>query len=455
MTAGEVMQRLDSRPEGLTEEEAEKRLERYGRNELREEGKVTRLEIFVRQFKSVLIFILLIAAILSFLVQEYLDFLAILLILFLNAVLGFIQEWQAEKAIEALKQMLGLKTVILRGGQEREIDATLIVPGDVVALKTGSRVPADLVILSSATLRADEAALTGESVPREKAPGTCAEGTPPQECGNRLFMGTTIVNGHGTGVVVATGMETEFGKIAGMTQAIREERTSLARKMDRLGKNLGMMTVGIAILVVAIGVLQMRDLLEMFLIGVSLAVAVIPEGLPAVVTLSLAIGLKRLYQKKCLVRHLAASETLGSVSVICTDKTGTLTRNEMMVQRILLPNGLIEVTGSGYTPEGKFLQDGEEVDPDLHPGLPEFLKAAYLSSTARLGTQEGTPQILGSPHGRGSGGGCPQGRYPRGFFPSSAAAGVLLRFHPQEDDRHLPGGGGGGRLREGGSRDDP
>jgi Ca2+-transporting ATPase len=392
-----VLEQLDSRPSGLTAAEAQQRLERYGRNEITEEGKVTKWEIFLRQFRSVLIFILLIAAVLSILVGEYLDFLAILLILIFNAILGFLQEWQAERAIEALKQMLGLRTVVIRDGQEQEIDASLVVPGDVVVLKTGSRVPVDLVLLSSATLRVDEAALTGESVPQEKAPGPCPPKNPLLECKNILFMGTTIVNGHGTGVVVFTGMETEFGKIAGMTQAIGIERTSLARKLDRLGKNLGILTVGVAVLVVVIGILQMRNLLEMFLTGISLAVAVIPEGLPAVVTLSLAIGLKRLYQKKCLVRHLAASETLGSVSVICTDKTGTLTRNEMMVTTIALPTTVFEVTGSGYEPEGKFLREDQEVDPQDHPDLSAFLNASLLSSNAKLVVREGQHQIIGSP----------------------------------------------------------
>jgi Ca2+-transporting ATPase len=393
----EVLERLDSQPTGLQEAEAAKRLEQYGRNELREEGRATRLEIFVRQFKSVLIFILIFAAFLSLLVQEYLDFLAILLILFFNAILGFVQEWQAERAIEALKQMLGLRTVVIRNGLEQETDATFLVPGDVVLLKTGDRVPADLVILSSATLRIDEAVLTGESVPVEKAAGACDPGIPLLECSNLLFMGTTVVNGHGKGVVIATAMETEFGKIAGMTQAIRGERTSLSLKMDRLGKNLGILTIGVAVLVVIIGVLQMRDLLEMFLIGVSLAVAVIPEGLPAVVTLTLAIGLKRLYRRKCLVRHLAASETLGSISVICTDKTGTLTRNEMTVQHIALPHAVVEVTGSGYRPEGTFLREGVEIDPTQDPGLATFLRAAFLSSNARLVVQNGEHRIIGSP----------------------------------------------------------
>ncbi|MDD1676078.1 MAG: HAD-IC family P-type ATPase [Methanomicrobiales archaeon] len=189
-------------------------------------------------------------------------------------------------------------------------------------------------------------------------------------------------------MVVATGMETEFGKIASMTQAIPWEKTSLAQMIDRLGKNLGMMTVGVAVIVVIIGIFQMRDLLEMFLIGITLAVAVIPEGLPAVVTLSLAIGLKRLYQRKCLVRHLAASETLGSVSVICTDKTGTLTRNERMVQKIALPDGVLDITGSGYEPKGEFLKEGKVIPRDSH-GLQNFLKAALLSSNAHLVEEDG------------------------------------------------------------------
>ena len=396
-TPEQVLERLGSGRSGLSEEEAGRRLERYGRNELAEEGRATRFEIFLRQFKSVLIFILIIAALLSLLVGEYLDFVAILLILLFNAILGFVQEYQAERAIEALKQMLGLKTVVIRGGREEMIDASGVVPGDLVVLKAGSKVPADLLLITSASLRVDEAALTGESVPREKSPGRCPQEIPVLECDNLLFMGTTVVNGHGTGVVIRTGMETEFGKVAGMTQKIGEERTTLAKKIDRLGKQLGILTVGVALLVMAIGVLQMRELLEMFLIGVSLAVAVIPEGLPAVVTLSLAVGLKRLYRKQCLIRHLAASETLGSVSVICTDKTGTLTRNEMVVQKIALPGQLLEVTGSGYEPRGQFLREGKEVDPRAHQGLIPFLKAAFLSSTAHLTEREGQYRIIGSP----------------------------------------------------------
>ncbi|NYT07818.1 MAG: cation-transporting P-type ATPase [Methanomicrobiales archaeon] len=397
LSGDEVLERLHSSRSGLTSDEAERRLGIYGPNTLTEEEKASRLRIFLRQFRSVLIFILLVASAISLAVGEYIDFLAILVILIFNAILGFVQEWQAERAIEALKQMLGLRTMVLREGRETEIEAARVVPGDIVVLGAGSRVPADMIMLESATLLADEAPLTGESIPREKAPGVCPPGIPKTECANLLFMGTSVVNGHGKGVVITTGMATEFGRIAGLTQTIGMEQTPLARRMDVLGRQLGLLTVGIAALVVIIGILQMRDLLEMFLIGVTLAVAVIPEGLPAVVTLTLAIGVKQLYRNHCLVRHLAASETLGSVSMICTDKTGTLTRNEMMVQKIATPGMRYEVSGSGYTPEGEFFYEDEAVDPTLHPDLTDVLSAAYRASTARLVMQGGDPTVIGSP----------------------------------------------------------
>ncbi len=397
LSGEKALERLASRPTGLTGEEAEERLRISGPNTITEEEKASRLRIFLRQFRSVLIVILLIASVISLAVGEYIDFLAILVILIFNAVLGFVQEWQAERAIEALKQMLGLRTMVLREGRETEIEAARVVPGDIVVLEAGSKVPADLIVLESASLLADEAALTGESVPREKAPGICPPKTPLPECGNILFMGTSVVNGHGKGVVIATGMATEFGRIAGLTQTIGMEQTPLARRMNVLGRQLGLLTVGIAALVVIIGILQMRDLLEMFLIGVSLAVAVIPEGLPAVVTLTLAIGVKQLFRNHCLVRHLAASETLGSVSVICTDKTGTLTRNEMMVRKIALPGKLYDVTGSGYVPQGEFFYEDEAIDPTLQPDLVAFLSAATRASTARLVVRGEDHQVTGSP----------------------------------------------------------
>ena len=393
----EVRRELDAGPTGLTAQEAEARLQRYGANVLREEARETRLQVFLRQFKSVLIIILIVAAAISFLVGEALDAAAILTIVVLNALLGFSQEWQAGEAIEALKKLLVQHAVVVRDGERQEIDAAGVVPGDLVLLEMGERVPADLVIVEGTSLEVDEAPLTGESSPVDKAPGRLPAETCLAERSNMTFAGTTVVNGHGRGIVVATGMQTEFGQIAGLSQRVGDEATPLARQMDRLGRDLGLIAVGIAVLAVAVGLLQQRGLLEMFLVGVSLAVAVIPEGLPAVVTLTLAIGIKNMMRRNCLIRHLPASETLGAVSVICTDKTGTLTRNEMTVVRVRTPDAEFEVTGAGYAPEGEFLVEEKPVDPLADRGLRLFLRTVLLCNHASFALEEGGWRIFGTP----------------------------------------------------------
>ena len=398
LTPEEVLQELRARPAGLTAKEAEERLERYGENVLREEARETRLQVFLRQFKSILIAILVIAAVVSFLVGEPQDAAAILIIVVLNALLGYTQEWQAGEAIEALKKMLVQRAVVIRDGEQQEIDAAGVVPGDIVLLEMGERVPADLAIVEATSLQVDEAPLTGESAPVDKAPGRLPPGTGLAERSNMTFAGTTVVNGRGQGVVVATGMETEFGKIAGLSQLVTAEATPLSRQMDVLGRDIGFIALGIAALAVVVGLLQQRGLLEMFLVGVSLAVAVIPEGLPAVVTLTLAIGIKTMMQKNCLIRRLPASETLGAVSVICTDKTGTLTRNEMAVVRVKTPGAEVTVTGTGYAPEGEFLLDGRAIDPGDYPGLRQFLRAVLLCNHATIAHDGvGGWRIFGTP----------------------------------------------------------
>ncbi|NQS78354.1 MAG: HAD-IC family P-type ATPase [Methanoculleus bourgensis] len=398
LTPEEVLQELRARPAGLTAKEAEERLERYGENVLREEARETRLQVFLRQFKSILIAILAIAAVVSFLVGEPQDAAAILIIVVLNALLGYTQEWQAGEAIEALKKMLVQRAVVIRDGEQQEIDASGVVPGDVVLLEMGERVPADLAIVEATSLQVDEAPLTGESAPVDKAPGRLPPATGLAERSNMTFAGTTVVNGRGWGVVVATGMETEFGKIAGLSQLVTAEATPLSRQMDVLGRDIGFIALGIAALAVVVGLLQERGLLEMFLVGVSLAVAVIPEGLPAVVTLTLAIGIKTMMQKNCLIRRLPASETLGAVSVICTDKTGTLTRNEMAVVRVKTPGAEVTVTGTGYAPEGEFLLDGRAIDPGDYPGLRQFLRAVLLCNHATIARDgAGGWRIFGTP----------------------------------------------------------
>ncbi|MDD3373760.1 MAG: HAD-IC family P-type ATPase [Methanoculleus bourgensis] len=398
LTPEEVLQELRARPAGLTAKEAEERLERYGENVLREEARETRLQVFLRQFKSILIAILVIAAVVSFLVGEPQDAAAILIIVVLNALLGYTQEWQAGEAIEALKKMLVQRAVVIRDGEQQEIDASGVVPGDVVLLEMGERVPADLAIVEATSLQVDEAPLTGESAPVDKAPGRLPPATDLAGRSNMTFAGTTVVNGRGWGVVVATGMETEFGKIAGLSQLVTAEATPLSRQMDVLGRDIGFIALGIAALAVVVGLLQERGLLEMFLVGVSLAVAVIPEGLPAVVTLTLAIGIKTMMQKNCLIRRLPASETLGAVSVICTDKTGTLTRNEMAVVRVKTPGAEVTVTGTGYAPEGEFLLDGRAIDPGDYPGLRQFLRAVLLCNHATIARDgAGGWRIFGTP----------------------------------------------------------
>ncbi|WP_292520191.1 HAD-IC family P-type ATPase [Methanoculleus sp.] len=397
LSAGEIEQRLDTGPTGLSPGEAEVRLQRYGPNVLQEEARETRLQVFLRQFKSVLIVILIIAAAVSFLVGEAIDAAAILIIVVLNALLGFSQEWQAGEAIEALRKMLVQHAVVVRGGEGQEIEASAIVPGDLVVLEMGEKVPADLFITEATSLEVDEAPLTGESTPVDKAPGSLPAGTPLAERSNMVFAGTTVVNGRGRGIAVATGMKTEFGMIAGLSQRVADETTPLARQMDRLGRDLGLIAIGTAVLVVIVGLLQQRGLLEMFLVGVSLAVAVIPEGLPAVVTLTLALGIKNLMRRNCLIRHLPASETLGAVSVICTDKTGTLTRNEMAVVRVRTPDTEAEVTGAGYLPMGEFLVEEKPVDPLTDPGLRQFLRTVLLCNHATLVLEEGGWRIFGTP----------------------------------------------------------
>ena len=397
LSAEEVRRELGTGPSGLTPGDAAERLQRYGKNVLREEGRETRLQVFLRQFKSVLIVILVIAAGVSFLVGEAVDAAAILIIVVLNALLGFSQEWQAGEAIEALKKLLVQRAVVVRDGEQQEIDASDLVPGDLVVLEMGERVPADIFLIEATSLEVDEAPLTGESSPVDKAPETLPAGTALAERSNMTFAGTTVVNGRGRGIVIATGMNTEFGMIAGLSQQVEDKTTPLSRQMDRLGRDLGLIAIGIVVLVIVIGLLQQRGFLEMFLTGVSLAVAVIPEGLPAVVTLTLALGIKNMMRRNCLIRNLPASETLGAVSVICTDKTGTLTRNEMAVVRVRTPDAEVEVTGTGYLPMGEFLREGSPVDPLADPGLRQFLYTVLLCNHATLVLEEGGWRIFGTP----------------------------------------------------------
>ncbi len=384
-----VVLRLETDPaKGLAAEEAERRLQRYGPNRLQAHRRERWYQVLARQFLDVLIAILLIAAVISFAIGETGDAVTILAIVVLNGILGFVQEWKAEKALEALAKMLTPRCKVIRDGGEREIPAAHLVPGDIVLLEIGDRVPADLRLLEAVNLKADESALTGESIPVHKDVPPVRVDAPLASRRSMVWMGTSITNGRGRGVVVATGMETEFGRIARLTQSIRAEATPLQRKLAVLGKQLGFVSVGISVVVAVAGWLLGKPLAEMFLTGVSLAVAVVPEGLPAVVTITLALGVRAMVRRRALLRRLQAAEALGAATVICTDKTGTLTQNQMTVRRIWLPAGEVEVTGGGYDPAGHFEVDGEKLDYRRRPDLLSLLEAGLVCNHAALHRDE-------------------------------------------------------------------
>jgi len=382
---------------GLSFREAEKRMELYGPNRIEAVRKERWYRILIRQFTDVLILILLVASGISFAIGELGDAVTILAIVLLNGILGFVQEFKAERAIEALQKMLSPQCKVVRDGKRRRIDASRLVPGDIVLLEIGDRVPADLRLLEAVNLKVDESALTGESVPVTKERSTVPEAAPLAERRNMVWMGTTVTNGYARGVVVATGMATEFGKIARLTSEVERAPTPLQRKLATLGKKLGILSVAISALVAIVGYLFGKDLMEMFLTGVSLAVAVVPEGLPAVVTITLALGVKAMVRRNALLRRLQAAENLGSANVICTDKTGTLTRNQMTVKKIWLFGGEIDVTGSGYDPAGHFEEGGRKIDYRGRRDLLLLLKTGLLCNHASLTKEEGGWRTGGEP----------------------------------------------------------
>ncbi|NNF09206.1 MAG: cation-transporting P-type ATPase [Acidimicrobiia bacterium] len=384
METGAVAAELGTDPTGgLSEAEAANRLDRYGPNVLEVSGRTRWYVVLGRQFLDVLIVILGVAAVVSAWLGEVTDAITILIILVLNGVLGFVQEWRAERAIEALQEMLALDARVVRDGREQSVDATRLVPGDVVLVEVGAQIPADLRNIQSVDLKVDESALTGESESVAKSVDAVGAGTPLAEQVGVSWMGTTVTNGRARGIVVGTGMATEFGRIAELTQSVAADATPLQRRLARLGTWLGIIAVAISVGVAVTGWALGRDLEEMFFTGVSLAVAVVPEGLPAVVTITLALGIRRMVARKALLRRLQAAETLGAATVICTDKTGTLTQNEMTVRRVWVPSGTVEVTGVGYDPT----QGTVEADSTTRHDLEHLLETALWCNHA--GIEEG------------------------------------------------------------------
>ncbi|MBS3131408.1 calcium-transporting P-type ATPase, PMR1-type [Candidatus Woesearchaeota archaeon] len=377
----DILKELQSSSKGLTEKEAEERLHKYGFNELKEGKKASPVKMFLQQFNSVVVYILIAALVISIFLDEAVESIVIGGILILNAVFGFIQEYRAEKSIEALKKLSSLKATVIRDGKEKDIDAKFLVPGDILKLETGDKLPADARLLSIVNLEVQEAALTGESLPVKKEMKVLAEKTALADKINMVFSGTVVTNGRGTAIVTGTGMQTEIGKIATMIQEVEPERTHLQKKLDQLGRMLGVIVLIISAIVFLGGVLEGGGILEFFIVAVALAVAAIPEGLPAIVTIGLALGTKRMVERNALVRKLPSVETLGATTVICTDKTGTLTKNEMTVQKIYANGKVINVTGSGYERKGEFLYNNRKFDP---AEIEMLLKAGCLNNNSSL-----------------------------------------------------------------------
>ena len=406
LEANTVLKKLDTVENGLSEKEAEARLSTFGYNELQKKKGVSKLEIFISQFKSILIIILIGATIFSALIGELIDAIAIITIVILNAIFGFVQEYRAEKTIEALKKLTSPEAIVMRDGKEKKIDSRLVVPGDVIVLEEGSRVPVDMRLIQTSELKIDEAVLTGESSAVTKNIDI-SKAASIADRKNMAYMGTLVTYGRGVGIAVGTGMKTEMGKIANVVQEEQEQETPLQKKIGVFGKRLGLLILVICALVIGIGLLREGPLaghpltekliITMVITGIALAVAAIPEGLPAVMTITLALGLQRLAKRNALMRKLPAVEALGSTTVICSDKTGTLTKNEMTISKIWCPDEFTDVTGEGYKPEGKLISDGKEMSAKASENVSFMLKIGTLCTNANLEMSEKEFSILGDP----------------------------------------------------------
>lgn len=395
----DVLKEFDSMAsDGLSTVEAKERLEKYGLNEFQDKKRKTFLQKFIDQFKDFMIIILIAAAIISIAAGERVDAIVILAIVILNAFLSIYQEGQAEKSLESLKQMSAPEAKVIRDGKKTVVPARELVPGDIVILEAGDIIPADLRLFTSSNLKVDESSLTGESVAVEKNSEAILDNH--ATLGDRVnmaYMSTIVTYGRGRGVVVGTSHDTEIGKIATMIEEIEDDLTPLQIKLDKLGKKLGILTIIICAIVFALGLIQKREVIDMLLVSVSLAVAAIPEGLPAIVTIVLAIGMGRMVKKNAIVKKLLAVETLGSTTYICSDKTGTLTQNEMTVKKVYSDGKYYDVTGTGYEPEGQILNKGNELTHDELNNLKALLYACILNNDANLLENNNVYTIMGDP----------------------------------------------------------
>ena len=398
MTPADTAQALQTGDQGLSEAQVRERLAAYGPNRLAPPRRRGPLLRFFMQFHNILLYVMLGAACITALLGHWVDTGVLLMAVLINAVIGFIQEGKAESALDAIRAMLSPHAMVLRGGQRREIDAADLVPGDRVLLASGDRVPADLRLVAVKELRVDEAALTGESLASEKSTDTVSLDAPLGDREGMAYSGTLVVSGQATGIVVATGSATELGKINQMLSGIQSLTTPLLRQVDRFGRVLALAIVVISAATFVLGTWWRGHApSEMFMMVVALAAAAIPEGLPAIMTVTLALGVQRMARRHAIIRRLPAVEALGSVTVICSDKTGTLTRNEMTVQRVVCAGHVFDVGGVGYAPVGDCSIDGRIIDMAHYPALAMAVRAGVLCNDARLNEEDGLWHVVGDP----------------------------------------------------------
>jgi Ca2+-transporting ATPase len=421
LDAKEVLSHLEVQGNGLTSQEAKKRLEHYGPNQLEEAPRPTFLHMLWEQLNNFVVILLIIASIISALLGDYIEAGAIMAIVVLNAILGIVQERRAEEALAALKKLAAPDAQVIRDGSRQSIPAYELVPGDLVFLEAGNYVPADLRLLEAVNLRVEEASLTGESLPVQKNAATVLDkNVPLGDRKNTAFMGTLVSYGRGRGVVTSTGMYTQLGLIATMLQNVEVEETPLQRRLDQLGRSLSVTALFLVAIVFIVALINSTninqlfteplayfseyaaDITEVFIIAISLAIAAVPEGLPAVVTISLALGMREMVKRHALIRKLSSVETLGSATIICSDKTGTLTQNQMTVTRLWVDGQFITVTGTGYVPKGDFLVDGQKVAISEYPAAQTALWLGLLNNDASLETtgeedSQRTYRIVGDP----------------------------------------------------------
>src|SRR3990172_8866718 len=421
LKAEEVLNHLEVQDQGLSTIEVEKRLLQYGPNQLEEAPRPGFLALLWAQLNNFVVILLIVASVISALLGDYVEAAAIMAIVVLNSVLGIVQEQRAEQALAALKKLAAPDAQVLRDGVRSSVPAYNLVPGDIVFLEAGNFIPADLRLLESVNLRVEEASLTGESLPVQKNAATVLEkNVPLGDRKNTAFMGTLVNYGRGRGVVTSTGMHTQLGLIATMLQNVETEETPLQRRLDQLGRSLSILSLILVAVVFVVALINQTNIgglftnplgyftefaeqiTEVFIIAISLAIAAVPEGLPAVVTISLALGMREMIQRHALIRKLSSVETLGSATVICSDKTETLTKNERTVPRLWADGQFINLTGTGYTPIGEFQVDGAKVDVKNYPSILSTLWLGLLNNDSLLETtgeyeSQQTYRIVGDP----------------------------------------------------------